>query len=206
MKEKGICRYALFYNMSEIRHKILDVNLNDKILKMLSSKLARKIIETTTQNSHSASEISEMGSIPLSKVYRWLKQLEDYKLLRVTKIINHEGRKISYYKSKIDMIMVNPKKESSLGIEILGLGSIIHCLKCGSINCTLEYDKKFNTTLCKCIDCETRYLETFSHDLKEEKQKIIILNALSTHQIAEERQKVIILKGLVYDGKNKSKL
>ena len=193
--------------MQEIRRKIVDVDLNDKILKMMSSKLARKIIEMTTQRSHSASEISEMGNIPLTKVYRWLQKLEDYKLLRVTKIINHEGRKVSFYSSMIDMIMINPNKKPSLEIEILGLGNIINCLKCGSINCTLEYDKKSNKTVCKCIDCETRYVETFSHDLKEEQQKMIILKGLlDPHQVAEESQKVIILKGLLDEDKNKSKL
>lgn len=207
MKQKGISKCALFYKMPEIRRKIVDVDLNDKILKMVSSRLARKIIEITTHRSLSASEISEMGNIPLTKVYRWLQKLEDYKLLRVTKIINHEGRKVSFYKSMIDMIMVNPNKKPSLGIEILGVGNIINCSKCESTNCTLEYDKKSKMTVCKCIDCETRYLETFSHDLKEEKQKIIILKALSNpHQVAEESQKVIILKGLLDEGKNKSKL
>lgn len=190
--------------MSEIRRKIVDADSNEQILRMIGSKLARKILDITNQRPRSASEISQSGNIPLTKVYRWLQKLENYKLLHVTRIINSQGRKIRLYKSSVEMIMIHPSKDNSPRIEILGSGNIINCLKCGSRNCTLEYDRKSNKTICKCIDCEIRYLETFSHNLKEEKQKMIILKGFSDrHQLVEEHQKVIILKGLLDLSTNK---
>ena len=190
--------------MSEIRRKIVDADSNEQILRMIGSKLARKILDITNQRPRSASEISQSANIPLTKVYRWLQKLENYKLLRVTRIINSQGRKIRLYKSSVEMIMIHPSKDNSPRIEILGSGNIINCSKCGSSNCTLEYDRKSNKTICKCIDCEIRYLETFSHNLKEEKQKMIILKGLSDrHQLVEEHQKVIILKGLLDLSTNK---
>lgn len=190
--------------MSEIRRKIVDPDSNDQILRMIGSKHARKIIEITNQRSMSAMEISKTADIPLTKVYRWLQKLENHKLLHVTGTINSQRRKVRLYKSLVEMIMIHPGKNNSPRIEILGSGETIFCSKCGSSNCTLEYDKNFNKTVCKCIDCEIRYLQVYSHTLREEKQKVIILKGLSyNHQLAEEHQKVIILKGLLDLSTNK---
>ena len=171
----------------------------------MGSENARKIIQVTNEKPLSASEISKTCSIPLTKVYQWLRRLENCKLLRPTGVINEEGRRIRLYKSMVNMIMIDPTETSSPRVEILGSGKIIKCSKCGSANCTLVYDKS-NKTTAQCIDCKTKYVETISHSLKEEKQKFIILEGLSdSHSIKEEQQKVFILGALLEEGKSKSK-
>ncbi len=191
--------------MKELRREVVDSDSNVKIIKMMGSEHARKIIQVTNEKPLSASEISETCGIPLTKVYRWLQRLENCKLLRPTGIINEDGRRIRFYKSMVNMIMIDPTETSSPRVEILGSGNIIKCSKCGSTNCTLAYDKS-NKTTAECIDCKIKYVETLSHSLKEEKQKLIILEGLSdSHSRKEEQQKVFILEALLENGKSKSK-
>ena len=191
--------------MEELRRKVVDSDSNVKIIKMMGSKHARKIIQVTNEKPLSASEISETCSIPLTKVYQWLRRLENCKLLKPSGIVNEGGRRIRFYKSRVNMIMIDPTETSSPRVEILGSGNIIKCSKCGSTNCTLAYDKS-NKTTAQCLDCKIKYVETLSHSLKEEKQKFIILDGLSdSHIIKEEQQKVFLLQGLLEKGKNKSK-
>ena len=171
----------------------------------MGSEHARKIIQVTNEKPLSASEISKTCSIPLTKVYRWLRRLENCKLLQPTGVINEEGRRIRLYKSMVNMIMIDPTETSSPRVEILGSGSIIKCSKCGSANCTLAYDKSNKTTI-QCMDCKTKYVETLSHSLKEEKQKFMILDFISdSHSLKEERQKVFLLETLLNPVKSKSK-
>ena len=59
--------------MKGVRKKIISSDLNDRILKIMGSKNARKIIEITYEKPLSASEISKTCGIPLTKVYRWLR-------------------------------------------------------------------------------------------------------------------------------------
>lgn len=165
---------------------------------MISSKHARKIIEITNQKSLSALEISKIADIPLTKVYRWLQKLENHKLLHVTATINSEGRKVRLYKNSVEMIMIRPNSNYFPRIEILGSGDTTYCSKCGSSNCALEYDINSNKTISKCIDCEIRHLEAYSHALTKDQEKMLILKTPSEkHQLADEHQKVIILKGLL---------
>jgi len=185
---------------SYLKGEITDSDFNQKILSILSSKIGKKVLQIINQESHNAAEISKKGNLPLTKVYKWLHELEDCNLIRVSAIMNTERRKTHYYKSNIDMITINPNQDVSR-IEIFGSKNKVKCLKCGSTNCNLEYDpktKKFNT---KCVDCDLRYREYYSHSLKEEKQKVIILKALTKVQLEEdERQKVIFM-----DKKSKKK-
>ena len=101
------------------------------------------------------------------------------------------------------MIIIDPTETSSSKVEILGSGNIIKCSKCRSSNCTLEIDKSNKTTV-QCRDCKTKYVETLSHSLKEEKQKFMILDFISdSHSLKEQQQKVFLLETLL--DKNKSK-
>ena len=191
--------------MKELRRRVVDSDSNVKIIKMIGSEHARKIIQVTNEKPLSASEISKTCSIPLTKVYRWLQKLENCKLLRPTGVINEEGRRIRFYKSMVNMIMIDPTETPSPKVEILGSGNIIKCSKCGSTNCTLAYDKS-NKTTAQCMDCKIKYVETLSHSLKEEKQKFMILDFISnSHSLKEEQQKVFLLETLLNKGKNKSK-
>ena len=172
---------------------------------MMGSEHARKIIQITHEKPLSALEISKTCSIPLTKVYRWLQKLENCKLLQLTGIISEEGRRIRFYKRRVNMIMIDPTETSSPKVEILGSGNIIKCSKCGSANCTLAYDKSNKTTV-QCMDCKVKYVETLSHSLKEEKQKFMILDFISDlHSLKEEQQKVFLLETLLNKGKSKSK-
>lgn len=178
---------------SYLKIEITDSDLNQKILSILSSIIGKKVLQIINQESHNATEISKKGNLPLTKVYKWLHELEDCNLVRVTGIINIKGRKTRYYKSNIDMIMINPNQDISR-IEIFGSKNKVKCLKCGSTNCNIEYDRKTKKLNTKCVDCDLRYREYYSHSLKEEKQKVIILRALTKLQLEkDERQKVILI-------------
>lgn len=188
-----------------MRRDIVDSDSNIKIIKMMGSEHVRKIIQITSKNPLSASEISETGNIPLTKVYRWLQKLEECKLVQITGTINDEGRRIRFYKSLVHMIMIDPTKISSPKVEILGLGGIIKCSKCQSTNCTIVYDESNKTTV-ECLECKIKYIETISHSLNEEKQKFMILEGLSNmYNLREEEQKVFILEAIIDHNKNTSK-
>ena len=92
--------------------RIVNSDFNVKIIKMIGSKRAREIIEATHEKPMSASEISKVCNIPLTKVYRWLIKLENCKLLQCSGTVSDKGRKIRLYKSKVNMIWIDPAEES----------------------------------------------------------------------------------------------
>ena len=186
-----------------LRKRIVDSDSNLRIIKMMGSKNARKIIQITDEKPLSASEIHKACSIPLTKVYRWLRKLENCKLLQPSGNVNENGRRVRLYKSQVNMIMIDPR-QTSPNVEILGSGIPIKCSKCGSNNCNLTFDKKTNKTVAQCIDCDIKFRESVSHQLKEQEQKFIILESLSNSQaLKEEQQMVFILEGLLQSQKSK---
>lgn len=186
-----------------LRKRIVDSDSNLRIIKMMGSKNARKIIQITDEKPLSASEIHKACSIPLTKVYRWLRKLENCKLLQPSGNVNENGRRVRLYKSQVNMIMIDPR-QTSPNVEILGSGIPIKCSKCGSNNCNLTFDKKTNKTVAQCIDCDIKFRESVSHQLKEQEQKFIILESLSNSQaLKEEQQKVFLLEGLLQSQKSK---
>ena len=184
--------------------RIIDSDFNVKIIKIMGTKYARKILESIHEEPLSALEISKVCNIPLTKVYRWLIKLEQCSLLLASGKIGDKGRKIRLYKSKVNTITISPSEKSSPRVGILGTGNIIICSKCGSSNCIVTYDKKSNKTIGQCLNCKISYVETLSHTLKEEQQKFMILEYFSNlKSLKEEQQKMFILKKLLTQDESK---
>lgn len=179
-----------------MKSKKLDALTSKKILRIMSSESARKILEDTSKSERSVSQISESCNLPLTKTYRWIKKLQDLKLLEVTGTISEEGRKVKLFKSLVQMIIFNPRIGKNPEVEVLGIGTKLTCSKCGSNNCTLELNEGTNNWELQCNDCQQFFVETNSHQLKEQQQKIMLLED-STHAFKEEQQKVILLQSLL---------
>ncbi len=184
-----------------MKSKKLDVLTSKKILRIMSSESARKILEETSHSEKSVSQISEACDLPLTKTYRWIKKLQDLKLLDVSGTISEEGRKVKLFKSLVQMIIFNPRVGKNPEVEVLGIGNRLTCSKCGSKNCSLELNEKTDNWEHKCNDCMNFFVQTTSHSLKEEQQKVILLEESTTHSLKEEQQKVILLQNLLKNKK-----
>ncbi len=185
-----------------LKAKSADAESGIKILKILNSENVRKILEGTSEKPISAEKISKKYNIPLTKVYRWIKKLQDLKLLETTGDITENGRKVRLYKNLVRMIMVNPQNPAESKVRMLGIGNQLSCFKCGSSNCTLEFDNNKSEWSSKCVECDRKMIQTISHKLKEEQQKAILLESISdTHSLNEEKQKVILLEYLIDEKK-----
>jgi len=92
---------------------------NDEILTILGDEYSRKILSILSKNEMNAQEISENLGIPSSTTYRKIKNLENMKLVKKTKVIRTlEGLDESYYKSLVSGIEIKFKDgEISCKIE-----------------------------------------------------------------------------------------
>ncbi|MEO9307379.1 MAG: winged helix-turn-helix domain-containing protein [Nitrososphaera sp.] len=92
---------------------------NDEILSILGDEYSRKILSILSKNEMNAQEISENLGIPSSTTYRKIKNLENIKLVKKTKVIRTlEGLDESYYKSLVSGIEIKFKDgEISCRIE-----------------------------------------------------------------------------------------
>jgi predicted transcriptional regulator len=92
---------------------------NDEILTILGDEYSRKILSILSKNEMNAQEISENLGIPSSTTYRKIKNLENIKLVKKTKVIRTlEGLDESYYKSLVSGIEIKFKDgEISCKIE-----------------------------------------------------------------------------------------
>ena len=95
-----------FKTMLSIQNKYLSYTEEQKnqILEIISDQYCRKILSTIKKGHKSPIEVSEETKIPISTVYRRLQTLHDAKLLRISGIINEDGKKSFLYKSKIKSI------------------------------------------------------------------------------------------------------
>lgn len=84
--------------------RIDDDERKNAILEMISDKYCRTILEVTMDKPKSAMKIANETKIPISTVYRRLQDLTDNRLLRISGIINDEGKKYFLYKSKVKEI------------------------------------------------------------------------------------------------------
>lgn len=76
----------------------------DIFLFVLSDKICRIIISSTTGKSKSAIEISNEEGISLASVYRRLNILLNSKIITASGIISNDGKKIFFYRSNISEI------------------------------------------------------------------------------------------------------
>ena len=77
------------------------------ILKLISDKYSRDIIESILKEPKSAAEISLEIGIELGATYRRIHKLEKENLLKITFRITPDGKKSCYYQSKIQKIEMN---------------------------------------------------------------------------------------------------
>jgi hypothetical protein len=183
-----------------LKSKKFDTPSNKIILKIISSENARKILKSTSERSMSASGISKECSIPLTKTYRWIKKLQNMKFIQASGTISKEGRKIMSYKSLVKTIIFNTNDVTDSRVQVLGIGNNLTCNKCGSGKCTLDYNPQDNLWNYKCLDCSLMYVQTNFIKLKEEQQKVILLEELNTEfALKEEQQKVLLLESLLQE-------
>jgi len=83
---------------------IYDEQRKSKILEMISDEYCRKILSITMKEHKSVNEISKETKIPISTTYRRVQRLHNEKLMRISGIINEDGKKSFLYKSKIKSI------------------------------------------------------------------------------------------------------
>ena len=168
------------------------------ILKIINSENARKILKSTSERSMSAAQISQRCNIPLTKTYRWLKKLQNMKFIQGSGTISKQGRKVTSYKSLVKTIIFNPNHDDKSIVQVLGVGNTLTCSKCRSKKCTLDYDLKTNLWSYSCIDCHLSLVQTNQKKLKEEQQKVFLLEELDTERaLREEQQKVLLLEALI---------
>ncbi len=183
-----------------MKSKIFDEQSSKILLKIVSSENARKILKSISKRSMSVAQISEKCDIPLTKTYRWIKKLQNVKFIQGSGTISKEGRKIIFYKSLVKTIIFNPSSNNDSNVHVMGVGNVLTCNKCGSEKCTLDYNTQTNLWNYKCLDCNLKYVQTNLLKLKEEQQKIILLEELNTeHELREEQQKVILLESLLQE-------
>jgi len=98
----------------------IDSNTNDvlcnKLLSIVVDKYSKQILDTTSMESKSVTQIFLDAGIPISTVYQRLQNLLDAKLLHISGEINEDGEKLSLYKSKVKEIhtTVNGKTVSTI--------------------------------------------------------------------------------------------
>lgn len=99
--------------------KILEEKIAKDILKIICNDQAMKILQVTTDVPKSAWEISTKSGIPLTQVYRWVRRLHNYGLVRISGDTNESGKKFFMYQSKINSLKVSLNISPEPVIEIL---------------------------------------------------------------------------------------
>lgn len=95
------------------------LNQEDKnasiILKELFDGFSYKIVMSTIEDSKTVFEICEENDLPISSTYKKIKKLKDLGLLFIDRIvINEKGKKIVFYKSKIQSVELILNKKQVL--------------------------------------------------------------------------------------------
>ena len=93
------------------------LNQEDKnasiLLKELFDGFSYKIVMSTIEESKTVFEICKENELPISSTYKKIKKLKDLGLLFIDRIvINEKGKKVVFYKSKIQSVelMLNKKQ------------------------------------------------------------------------------------------------
>jgi len=86
-------------------------DINQKTIKTLADLESRTILFSITHKSNLAENISKENKIPLSTVYKKLKELEQLSLIKIEKRdISEYGRVMKYYKSRISKAEISFRK------------------------------------------------------------------------------------------------
>ena len=95
------------------------LNQEDKnasiMLKELFDGFSYKIVMSTIEDSKTVFEICKDNDLPISSTYKKIKKLKDLGLLFIDRIvINEKGKKIVFYKSKIQSVELILNKKQVL--------------------------------------------------------------------------------------------
>ena len=91
---------------------ILDGDLKQILLTVLSDDASRKILDAIIDVPKSILEISVTTQVPIRTVYRKIQTLHDSQLLKISGTITDGGKKFFLYKSKINSITVSYQKNN----------------------------------------------------------------------------------------------
>jgi len=96
----------------------------DSLLGTLEDRDCRAIIEATTGEALSASELSERCNLPLSTTYRKIDRLTDVGVLEERVRLSRSGQHTSEYTLQIDAIQLSVDPESGIVLRISEKGSL----------------------------------------------------------------------------------
>jgi predicted methyltransferase len=102
--------------LSEQRYLLNQEDKNASILlKELFDGFSYKIVMSTIENSKTVFEICKENDLPISSTYKKIKKLKDLGLLFIDRIvINEKGKKVVFYKSKIQSVELILNKKQVL--------------------------------------------------------------------------------------------
>lgn len=89
-----------------------------EVLHLLDDPDCRAILEATSDESLSASEISDACDVPRSTVYRKLDRLSEAGLLEEGLRVRFDGKHTQEYSRRVDDVVVSVSDEGSIELEI----------------------------------------------------------------------------------------
>ena len=93
--------------MGDFKTLARDSKLRKDILKALSDKYSRTIMNFTIEQPKSVVEIVKECDIPMTTAYRRVKELEENKILKVTgSVVTDDGKKYFLYQNRLKSIYV----------------------------------------------------------------------------------------------------
>ena len=102
--------------LSDQRYLLNQEDRNASILlKELFDGFSYKIVMSTIEDSKTVFEICKENDLPISSTYKKIKKLKDLGLLFIDRIvINEKGKKVVFYKSKIQSVELILNKKQVL--------------------------------------------------------------------------------------------
>jgi len=91
------------------------------VLDALDDADCRQILEATSDDSLTASELADTCDLPLSTTYRKVDRLTDASLLRETIRIHRSGKHVNQYERNVEDVVITVEDGGQLGL------SVTHC-------------------------------------------------------------------------------
>ena len=101
--------------LSDQRYLLNQEDKNAILLKELFDGFSYKIVMSTIEDSKTVFEICKENDLPISSTYKKIKKLKDLGFLFIDRImINEKGKKVVFYKSKIQSVELILNKKQVL--------------------------------------------------------------------------------------------
>ncbi|HXS59565.1 MAG TPA: hypothetical protein VN703_02005 [Candidatus Sulfopaludibacter sp.] len=102
----------MFYNYQGVMKKDEQQQKDVSILNELFDGFSYKILLSVADESKTVFQICKDNSVPISSTYKKIRKLKDANLLCIDKIIiNEKGKKVVFYKSKIQSVELTLDKQ-----------------------------------------------------------------------------------------------